>query len=1078
MQERFHLSVWSIRNPVPIIVLFLMLALSGLFTFGRLGIDSTPNIDVPVVNVRVIQNGAGPTEMETEVTRKIEDAVAGLGNIDNIRSVVLDGYSNTAIAFEIGTDSDQVTNEVRNAVSQIRSELPQTIEDPIVDKLDFAGGAIMAYTVSSDQRSIAELRDLIDRKITRSLLSVPGVAQIDRLGGVNEAIRVDLDPSRLLSYGITATDVNNQVRALNLDRPGGRTELGNQEQTVRALGNAKSVDDLRNYRVVLGNGDTVRLEDLGAVSRKFSDPREAAILDAKTVVGFEVLRSTGSNLVSVEEGVRNEVVQLQEQLPEDVSLSKVFTLADEVRDSYRATFDALIIGSILTTLVVGTFLRNWRVTVITAIALPLSIIPTFLVMGALNYTLNGMTLLALALAIGNLVDDAICMIENIDQHMAMGKHPRQAAMDAAREIGLAVVATTATVVAVFLPVAFIGGIPGQFFQPFGITFAVCTMFSTLVAVTMTPLLSAYWLKPKDRSGGFDSSDPLDESGDKPPGPYRRALTWALGHRVITLIIALVIFIGSLQLVPFIPKGLFGGPENNLSIVSVSLPPGSTLKDTTEVSLQADRLLRNNPLVESVFANINDVDEATLFVTLVPGNERSLTRSEFEDETRSTLSQIPGARIAYRTQGGGGDGDKDLSLVLRGDDPESLQAGSEQLEREMAGLPGLADVTSSASLVKPELAIIPDFQRAADLGVSVQAIAQTASLATIGDIQANQAKFNLSDRQIPIEVKLNRQSRSDIDTLKNLKVPGRNGQLFPLSSVADLKLVSGPAQINRYNRTRQVSLEANLDGISLGQAVEKVRELPARKNLPPDVSEAPSGDAEIMRDIFSRFVGALLLAVLAIYCILVLLYNDFLYPVSILTAVPFSFGGALVALLVTQKELGLFALIGIVLLVGLVTKNAILLVDFALEGQRRGYPQFKAVVAAGVSRFRPILMTSLSTIAGMMPIALELGAGASERSPMAITVIGGFCTSTLLTLVVVPVLFTYVDGFNYWIKQKLGFVPKRPRTSEGLDSSISVKPEKDRNEGRSPKPALLNSNAEVSDPDQNRPVASAGASRSD
>ncbi len=1076
MQERFHLSVWSIRNPVHIIVLFLMLALSGLFTFGRLGINSTPNIDVPVVNVRVIQNGAGPTEMETEVTRKIEDAVAGLGNIDNIRSVVVDGYSSTSITFEIGTDSDQSTNEVRNAVSQIRSDLPQTIEDPVVDKLDFSGGTILTYTVASDQRSVAELSDLIDRKITRSLLSVPGVAQVNRLGGVDEAIRVDLDPARLLSYNITATDVNNQVRVLNLNRPGGRTELGSQEQTVRALGNAKTVGDLRNYRIVLGNGDTVRLGDLGSVSRKFSDPRQAAFLDAQPVVGFEVLRSTGSNLVSVEEGVSDQLVKLGEELPEDVALNKVFTLADEVRDSYRATFDALIIGSILTTLVVGAFLRNWRVTVITAIALPLSIIPTFLVMGALNYTLNGMTLLALALAIGNLVDDAICMIENIDQHMGMGKHPRQASMDAAREIGLAVVATTATVVAVFLPVAFIGGIPGQFFQPFGITFAVCTMFSTLVAVTMTPLLSAYWLKPKDRSGGFDSNDPLNDSGNQPPGPYRRALTWALGHRIITLIIALAIFIGSLQLVPFIPKGLFGGPENNLSIVSVSLPPGSTLADTTEVSLQADRLLRNNPMVKSVFAEISDVDTATLFVTLVPGNERSLTRTEFEDDTRETLGQIPGARIAYRTQGGGGGSDKDLSLVLRSDNPDTLQGVSDQLEREMAEVPGLVDVTSSASLVKPELAIIPDFQRAADLGVSVQAIAQTASLATIGDIKANQAKFNLSDRQIPIEVKLASQARSNIDTLKNLKVPGRNGQLFPLSSVADLRLVSGPAQINRFNRTRQVTLEANLEGISLGQAVETVQELPARKNLPPNVSEEPSGDAEIMRDIFSRFVGALLLAVLAIYCILVLLYNDFLYPISILTAVPFSFGGALVALLVTQKELGLFALIGIVLLVGLVTKNAILLVDFALEGQRRGFPQSKAVVAAGVSRFRPILMTSLSTIAGMMPIALELGAGASERSPMAITVIGGFCTSTLLTLVVVPVLFTYVDGVNHWVKQKLGFAPKRPRVTE--DSDREIIGDKEKTGERSPTPALLGSNTVSSDTDQGRPVASAGSRRSE
>ncbi|NER20997.1 MAG: efflux RND transporter permease subunit [Symploca sp. SIO1C2] len=1073
----FHISSWSIKKPVPTIVMFLILAIVGLISFTQMGINNEPNIDIPAVLIRVTQPGAGPAELESQVTKKIEDAVAGLGNIDKLSSTVTEGSSVTSIEFFLETDIDRATNDVRNEIAQIRQDLPEDINEPIIQRLEFSGGSVMTYAVSSDKRSVEELSDLVDRKISRELLTVKGVAQIDRLGGVDREIRVDLDSSLMQAYGITPIQVNDQIRQFNINLPGGRIEVGGGEQNVRTLGSAETVEELKEYRIVLPNGDTVPLYSLGKVTDSFAEQRQSAYLNGEPVVAFSVLRSTGSNLVGVEEGVREVVASLGKTLPEDIELSLIFTRADDVRDSFRATIESLILGCLLTVITVGIFLRDWRVTLITAVALPLSIISTFVVMKSLDYTLNSMTLLALALAVGNLVDDAICMIENIDQHLQMGKTPFQAAMDGAREIGLAVVATTATIVAVFTPVAFMGGIPGQFFQPFGLTVAVSTMFSTLVAVTMTPLLSAYLLKPKYNQNGAaqikggngkssaetrqevggrrqkvkrfglfipfvaggNSSKIVQSNGNGQKNgkgkavdassfqpyqtnrkfqPYRSVLKWALRHRITTLLIAVAFFIGSLQLVPFIPKGLFSSTDDGFSRVVIDLPPGSQLSDTEEVMQQTNQVLQTNPAVKSVLATASDVNSGIVYINLLPKEEREVSKRQFEQQMREVFRKIPGARVTFQNLGPGGGG-KDVSIVLKSENPQALTQAANSLEDQMREIPGLVEVVSSISLVRPEIVIDPDPNRAADLGVSVRDIARTASLALIGDNESNLAKFNLPDRQIPIRVQIDPEQRSDLETLKNLRVRSQNGTLVPITAVADIRLGSGPAQIDRFNRSRQVSVEANLQGISLGDAVEKIKALPVMNPLPPEVSEEPSGDAEIMRDIFGGFLGALGLAVMSIYAILVLLYNNFLYPFGILVALPLSVGGALLGLLIAQKELGLFALIGIVLLMGLVTKNAILLIDFTLAAIKQGKPPFKAVVEAGISRLRPILMTSISTIAGMTPIALELGASGEERSPMAIAVIGGFSTSTLLTLVVVPVLFTYVDGFLRWLGNLFG-----------------------------------------------------------
>ncbi|MBV9389918.1 MAG: efflux RND transporter permease subunit [Chroococcidiopsidaceae cyanobacterium CP_BM_ER_R8_30] len=1023
----FNISAWSIRQPVPTLVLFLILTVLGLFFFPQLEIDADPNLDIPGVTITVTQPGADPTELESQITRPIEDAVAGLGNIDNITSTIANGVSNTAVYFVLGTNSDRATNDVRNAVAQIRQSLPQNINDPIVKRIDTAGGSVLSYAVVSDRLSLEQLSDLIDQKISRDLLAVPGVAQVQRVGGVDREIRVDLNLDRLQALEITATQVNDQIRSLNINLPGGQANVGDSEQTIRTLGSASSVQKLENYPITLPKGDFVPLATLGKITNGYSQPRQAAYLNGKPVVAFSVIRSPGATIVTVEEGLRAAVSELEKTLPAGVKLKLIYTVADFIRESYQASIDALVLGAVLAVATILIFLRDWRATLITAVALPLSVIPTFAVLKALNYTLNSMTLLSLALVVGILVDDAIVEIENIERHIQMGKTPMRAALDASNEIGLAVIATTMSIVSVFVPVAFMGGIPGQFFRPFGVTVAVSVLFSLLVARTITPLMAAYLLKGKRRQHEQLHKDRLSYQ-------YRRLLTWALKHRVQTLALAVAFFASSLLLVPYIPTGFIDRDDTGISTVSIELPPGSTLNQTDQVVQQATQLLKTNPAVDVVLASEgaaavsrgtsfggNSVNTASLYIKLKPRDKR-IGQVQFEAQMTPQLNKIPGARIGFN-QGSFG-GKQQLTVILRSQNPEALTQTSAQLTQQMHQIPGLVDVTSSASLTQPEILIKPDLYRAADQGVTVDAIASTASIATIGDIDANLAKFDLPTGQIPIRVELAPQFREDIDTIRNLQVPAKNHTLVPLMSVAQIVLGSGPSEIHRYNRARQISLGANLQGLTLGQAYSAVKKLPALKHLPPSVEQEASGDAKLMAQVFGGFAAALGTAILFVYAVLTILFSNFLHPITIMAALPLSIGGALVALLMVQKSIGLYALIGILLLMGIVTKNSILLVDYALINQHEGKPMYRAVLESGVGRLRPILMTTIAMIAGMLPIALELGAGSQVRSPMAIAVIGGLMTSTLLTLVIIPVIFTYIGTFQNQIFRLMWLMDKK------------------------------------------------------
>jgi hydrophobe/amphiphile efflux-1 (HAE1) family protein len=1024
-----QISAWSIKNPVPTTVLFIVFTIVGLFSFFNLGIDESPNIDLPIVSVTVTESGAAPSELETQVTRIVEDAVAGIGNIKHITSTVNEGVSTTTVEFVLGTNIDRAVNDVRNEVSKVRQQLPQGIDEPIVQRVEFTGSAFVTYTVSSTKRSVEDLSWLVDNSIARTLLSVPGVGQVQRAGGVDREINVDLNPTKLNALGASADMVSTQIHLLNMNMPGGRGELGSKEQSIRTLGSAQTVENLAQTQEMVANGNFARLNSLGKVTDGTSEQRQMALLNGKPVVAFSIVRSVGANMVGVEQGVDEKLARLEKTLPADVKINKIRSEARFVRESYEACIDSLLFGATLAIIVIWIFLGNWRAAIISALAMPLSLIPAFALMKAFDFTLNNMSLLGLSLVVGVLVDDAIVEIENIVRHMNMGKKPFQAALDASDEIGLAVVATTMTLVVVFVPVAFMGGIPGQFLKQFGLTVAAAVTFSLVVARMLTPLMAAYFLKGMKEHAGQNSW--LMRAYDK-------ILHWALAHRIQTVAAAISFFVASIFLMSTLPTSVMGNVDRSETLLTVELPPGAELKDTVDTVQKLKDKLAARPEVKQVFVTIGtpstgkmgnggsagEVNKANVYITLMPREKRKLTQEQFETVMRPELNKVPGARLAFtRISGITGK----LKVVLTGDDGVTLNRESDKLANEMRSIAGISDIVSSASLQKPEILVKPNFSKAAEQGISVYSIAHTAMIGTLGDIDANLPKFNLSDRQINIRVQLDPAYRKDLETIRNLRVSGKNSRLVPLSSVADVSMGSGPAQIDRMDRSRQVTIEGSIaPGFTLGQALAAVHKLPTYKSLPASIIDKPVGDVEIQKDIFSGFATALAAAVLLIYAVLVLLFEGYLHPLTIMVSLPLALGGALLALVAAHQSLGFYALIGIVMLMGLVTKNSILLVEYCLMAMKEGKPRYQAIVESGEARMRPILMTTVAMIAGMLPIALGIGAGSEARAPMAICVVGGLITSTLLTLIVVPVVFTYVDDLVQWANR---FLPKEDNEQE-------------------------------------------------
>jgi len=1007
-----NISAWAIRHPLPPIVLFVVLLFMGLVSFFRLPVTADPDISFPGVTVNIEQPGAAPQEMETQVLQKVEGSIAGIGNIDNITSWAVEGSAFIFVQFELGTPVDRAVADVRDAVAKVRVQLPQGIQEPVVQRVNADGGPIDYFAVSSSTLSEEELSWFVDNTITKRLLNVTGVAQVQRGGGVNREIRVERDPARMQALGITAVEVNAQLRSLNLDSAGGRAQIGGGEQAIRVLGGARTAAALGETQIALSAGRFARLSDLADVRDSVGEIRSIARLNGRPATTFSVVKARGYSDVTVDAGVQDELAKIRKENPQ-VKMTLVYTTVDYTKDTYHSAMSALVEGSILAVLVVFLFLRNVRATLISALAIPLSAIPAFAAMLWLDFTLNSISLLALSLVAGVLVDDAIVEIENIVRHMRMGKPPFQAALDAADEIGLAVVATSATIIAVFVPVSFMGGITGQYFKQFGLTVAAAVFFSLLVARLITPVLAAYTLK----------SDKIAEHTDGPVMAwYQRTLRWCAEHRWKTVAAGFAFFvlsvIGLFTVVPFsfIPEADFG-----TATLTIELPPGVRLEDTAGVTSAAYRIIARQPEVRDVVELVGSSDEgvrqAELDIALVPKSERNVTQREWEDRVYQDLKAIPDAQMHFQRNGNG----RDVNIYITGDDPQLTYDTARKVVDEMSRLPFVRDARINNDLPRPEILVHPHLDLASQLGVTVENISETIRIATLGDLDQNSAKFSLSDRQVPIRVALLENSRKDLTTLENLPVPTASGSTVPLKAVADISFGEGPTRVRRYNQSRRLFIDADLKGMELGPAMKAIYNLPTLKNLPQGVHRVDVGDAKFMNELLGNMVIAMGTGILMVFAVLVLLFARVLQPITIMVSLALSIGGVVLALLATGFSASLGVFIGMLMLMGIVAKNSILLVDFAIEEMRAGKDRLTAILEAGHKRARPIVMTTIAMVAGMLPVALGFGGDTAFRQPMAIVVIGGLITSTALTLVIVPAAFTIVDDIERWLAPRFGRV---------------------------------------------------------
>lgn len=1022
---RFRLSAWAIRNPVPVAVNVLALTIVGLMCFSVLPIKRFPNVEFPVVMVTVVQSGAAPTEMETQITRPIEDAMTGISGLRHITSTVSLGVSTTVIQFEIGVDLQRAVDDVRTAVERTRNVLPTGIEPPTVTRLDQSDQPILTYAVSAPGMTDVDLSWFVDDTVSRAVQAVHGVSQVRRVGGVEREINVTLDPAQLAANGITAAAISNALSAYNRDDTGGRADVGAREQTVRVLGSAVTVEALRELTIPIAAGRYVRLGDLATVSDGIAERRGFARLDGRPAVAFQVTRTSAASEVSVEDGVKVVVARLLAENP-GTEITPIVSIVTDSRNSYDATMEVLLEGMVLAALVVWLFLRDWRSTLIAAVAMPLSLIPTFAAMFWFGFSLNLITLLALTLVIGILVDDAIVEIENIEKRIERGATPYRAALVGADAIGLAVIATTASIMVVFLPVSFMGSQAGQFFKEFGVTVAVAVLFSLAIARFVTPLMAAYFLKPARHARERPPLNPL----------YARVLNWSLSHRWWSSCIGAACFFSALGIAYTIPADLQPVEDSGYLYLNVQGPQGATIADMEEAIEHVTAELHKRPDVLRVFAQVGSTVQSggpigaggssglsAGTITVILKEHRSMKTDAFKRSITGLLRQIPDVRITNQASFGAAG----VEIVLAGRDSATLEKAQLQLLQEMRTLPSVLEPRPTPPPASPELIIRPRAAEAARLNVSSAAIAQAIRIATIGDIDANVAKFSAGTRRLSIRVRLPGNARRDLADIANLQIPTLNGKTTPLSSIADLSFQAGPGQITRYDRERRVSVQADLNKVTLGTALVDVHKLPIMQNLPQGVREAQAGVAEVMGELFGGIGIAMFAGFGLIYAVLVLLFQSFFKPAVILSALPLTMLGAFLALKLSGLPTTMPVLIGLLMLFGLAAKNSILLVEFAIESERTGVHMRQALINACRERARPIVMTTAAMAAGMLPTAIGLGDGAEFRQPMAIAVIGGLISSTALSLVLVPAVYEIVDSFEAWLSPKLSrfITSKRP-----------------------------------------------------
>ena len=1031
-----NISAWAIKNPVPPLVIFLALLLAGVVSFMQLSVNNSPDIDFPGAEISVVQPGASPTEMETQVTQRIEAAVRSVAGVEEINSNVREGSSFTFVQFAIGTPTDRAVNDVRDAVANVRSELPDGILEPQIKRADVSGDPIAFMSAQAVDMTLEELSWYVDNTVAKRLLGVPGLAALNRRGGVSREIRVILDPAKIQALGLNAAQVNNQLRQTNFNGAGGRAEIAGSEQSVRVLGNAKTALRLGETQIAVGGGRTVKLSDIASVKDSYAEQRSLAKMDGRQVLSFSLERAKGSSEVSVYHGVQAELKKLAAENPK-VKFTQLYTSVDYTIEQYKSAILAMIEGAILAVLIVWLFLRDWRATAISAIAIPLSAIPAFWFMSLMGFSLNTLSLLALSLVAGVLVDDAIVEIENIVRHMRMGKSAYQASIDAADEIGLAVLATTMAIVAVFLPVGLMPGISGQFFKNFGLTVVVAVLLSLAVARLITPMVAAYFLKAhgKEKHG---ESRLMDR--------YLALLRWSLDHRFKTMIIGgggaffltIIAFTGipALGFGP-IPLAFQPAVDTDFSTVRIAMVPGSTLAQTESVTDGVRDTMAKSPDVQSAFSIIN-IDNASIYLTL--RKDRAQTSLEFERSWAPKLTQTADARVNFQSQSGGFSG-RDITISLGSDNPELLIAIANRIVDEMKGLPELRAPRFNGDLQRPEIIIKPRLDLAASMGVTTSALSQTIRIATQGDIDQNSAKFSLSDRQIPIRVSLGEESRRTLATIENLPVPTANGGSVPLKIVADISFGAGPSNIARTNQIRRASIGVDLaPGLVTGDAMPKINALPSLKNLPQGVKRLELGEAKWQLELLVNFVIAVIAGVLLVFAVLVLLYKRVMPPFVNMGSLLLAPLGGVIALRLTGDAVSMPVLIGFLMLLGIVAKNSILLVDFALEEIGKGVDKYTAIMEAAHKRAQPIVMTTVAMVAGMVPVAFSFSGDGSWRAPMGIVVIGGLILSTLLTLVIVPATFSLAIG----MEQKIGPFLAKWLTNGGEnghdpDSPVDSKP---------------------------------------
>jgi len=1007
-----NISAWSIRNPVPSIVLFLMLTVAGLVSFARMEVNNDPDIDFPIVIVTVTQPGAAPTELETQVTQRVESAVRSLQGIDEINSTVTEGSSTTVVQLNIGTPIDRAVEDVRGAIQQIRSDLPDGILEPQIERANTSGNDLASYAAVGTDMTVEQLSWYIDNDVAKTLLAVPGMATISRNGGVSREIRVILDPIRLQSQGLTASAVNQQLRQVNLNAAGGRAEIAGSEQSVRVLGNALSAYELGQTQISVGGGRTIKLSDIAQVRDLYAEQRSSSQMNGRQVLSFDFQRSKGASDVSVFHGAADKLAALEKRNPK-VHFQLIFNQVKYAEQQYHSAMEAMLEGAVLAVIVVFLFLRDVRSTIISALAIPLSAIPTFWFMDLLGFSLNQMTLLALSLVAGVLVDDAIVEIENIVRHMRMGKSAYQASIDAADEIGLAVLATTMSIVAVFLPVGLMPGISGQFFKNFGLTVVVSVLMSLGVARLVTPMIAAYFLKAQGQAKHGEG---------RLMDLYMIVLRWTLRYRWAAVVAGATAFGLTILCFAMLPMTFQPDQDQDSVTVNVEMVPGTTRAETEAVVHEVANFLQKQADVESVYSRafVGNGRVSAIFKA-----HKSMKSYEFEHSLAPQLARIADARVTFRSNNGWGSSGRDLTVTLGGDDPKVLAETANRVADQMASLPALVAPRVTGNLQRPEIVISPRMDLAANLGVTTQALSSAIRIATLGDIDQNSAKFSLSDRQIPIRVALDQNARQRLATIENLPVLTASGGSVPLNLVANITLGAGPTKIDRVAQQRQITIgadrgnEANGRQIVSSVAMAQIHALPAMKNLPLGVTELTLGQAKWQAEMVNNFIIAVGAGVFLVFAVLVLLYRRVLPPfVNMLSLLVAPLGG-LLGLLVTGNPVSLPVYIGILMLIGIVAKNSILLIDFALEEMNKGVGIAEAILDAGHKRAQPIVMTTVAMVAGMVPTALSLGGDGSWRAPMGIVVIGGLLLSTLLTLVIVPATFSLAVGIERWAGPKLG-----------------------------------------------------------